>query len=213
MRKYKIKHLKEEILRNMSEETDGSNIVYIEGVDGCGKTTLLEHYIYSNIVPFWPEKDTNFYQTVKEQLAKDKNTRERIETLTDYNSGLIQYFRTLNSEKAIVVDRLCDSTVVYHYLNKDDGSVTMETVKKLGKLIAKTVGSDRIYIDLDSKKCLDNIKQRNIALGRKEKDTEKNLDNLKRAYDDLYKMYQEDIGVKIAYVQDNIQADKLLTTY
>lgn len=167
-------------------------LITIEGIDGCGKTTLQKglRIRLKDLHPLFTKEPTNskLGQSLKNILSQS-NADPLLEAtlfIADHAAHVAEVIRPALFRKRIVIcDRYIDSRIAYQQLSLQN---TMENPNEFLKLAHEgwTVIPDlTLYIDINPETAVDRIKQREFS------DHFETLENLKKIQENYKKIISE----------------------
>lgn len=177
---------------------DNNNIgkfITIEGIDGCGKSTLAENLsdalgkTGASVVLTKEPGGSELGKTLRKILQEQKDpVCEKAEYLL-FAADRAQHFKqiiepALESNKIVISDRWCDSSVAYQGYGR---GIDVEMIKSVNFWATDELKPDLIfYIRIDAQTAFDRIKKRNLELTAFEKEKVEFWARVQRGYEELF---------------------------
>lgn len=155
----------------MNAKVESGIFIVLEGIDGCGKTTVGQKLLtYLNkknfpaILTAEPSKG-DIGRIIRANL-KDNSVHPAIDALLfaadRLDHGIKEIKPALNAGKIVISDRYVDSSLVYQSIQGSDSNLTFDWIKTLNQFCIKP---DRVYLlDLDPNESLKRKKTQNLNL-------------------------------------------------
>jgi dTMP kinase len=169
--------------------------ITIEGIDGCGKSTLAENLTGALILvsapviltkePGGSELGKSLRKILQEQQYPVCEKAEYLMFAADraqHYKHLIQ--PALASGKIVISDRWCDSSVAYQGYGR---GLDVEMIKTVNSWATQNLKPDLIfYIQIDAQTAFDRIKKRNLELTAFEKEKIEFWKRVEHGYDTIF---------------------------
>ncbi len=180
---------------NLVANLHGGKFITIEGIDGCGKSTLAK-----NLTDALVKKGASVVLTKEPGgselgIALRKILQEQKDPVCEKAEYLLfaadraQHFKqiiqpALMNNKIVISDRWCDSSVAYQGYGR---GLDVEIIKNINTWATQELIPDLIfYIRIDAQTAFDRIKKRNLELTAFEKEKVEFWTRVEHGYEELF---------------------------
>ena len=180
---------------NLVTKISGSKFITIEGIDGCGKSTLAKNLADAlvktgaSVVLTKEPGGSELGIALRKILQEQKDpVCEKAEYLL-FAADRAQHFKqiiqpALINNKIVISDRWCDSSVAYQGYGRGLG---VEMIKAINAWATQELIPDLIfYIRIDAQTAFDRIKKRNLELTAFEKEKVEFWTRVEHGYEELF---------------------------
>lgn len=198
-------------------------LISIEGIDGCGKTTLAK-----NLKQYFEEKKLNILltqepggtklgQKLRQILHEEKNMTSDLPEYLLFAADRAQHFEqiiipNLKQNKIIISDRMADSSLAYQGYGR---GLNIEMIKKVNNWAMQNVEPNIvIYVKIDTQTAFDRINKRNEKLTSFEQEKKDFWQKVLNGYKEIFKNKKNIITVDGTLSPEELtkQTIELLTT-
>ncbi len=169
-------------------------LIVIEGIDGCGKTTLIKklkkHFSLQKFIFTKEPGGTSLGLKLREIINKGKKEiTEKAEFLL-FAADRNQHFQhliipALKKGKIIISDRMADSSLAYQGYGR---GVDIKMIKKINKWVTSNTTPDiTIYLHITPEVAFQRIRKRNLKLTNFEKERKKFWSQVVNGYSEIFK--------------------------
>jgi dTMP kinase len=169
--------------------------ITIEGIDGCGKSTLAENLtraltklgapVILTKEPGGSELGKSLRKILQEQQSPVCEKAEYLMFAADRAQHFSQIINpALETGKTVISDRWCDSSVAYQGYGR---GLDVEMIKTVNSWVTQNLKPDLIfYIRIDAQTAFDRIKKRNLELTAFEKEKIEFWKRVEHGYETIF---------------------------
>ena len=166
-------------------------LISIEGIDGCGKTLLIQNLKekFDAVFTFEPGR-TNLGSKLRHILHEEKETTCDISEYLLFAANRAQHFHeivipALLSGKIVISDRMADSSVAYQGYGRE---LDIKMIEQINRWAMQNIVPDwTVYIKIDVQKAFERIAKRNEKLTSFEKEKKQFWTKVINGYETIFK--------------------------
>ncbi|MFH1643847.1 MAG: dTMP kinase [bacterium] len=171
-------------------------LISIEGIDGCGKTTLAQNLKLNfeekkqEILLTQEPGGTSLGKKLRAILHEEKDLTCDLSEYLLFAADRAQHFKqiiisALKENKIVISDRLSDSSLAYQGYGR---GLDIEMIKKTNKWAMQNIEPDFIiYVKIDTQTALQRIGKRNEKLTSFEKEKIDFWNKVIKGYEEIFK--------------------------
>lgn len=179
----------------MNKQTKGI-LISVEGIDGCGKTTLAKNLKQNfeeqnkNTLLTQEPGGTKLGQKLRQILHEEKKMTSDLPEYLLFAADRAQHFEqiiipALQQNKVIISDRMADSSLAYQGYGR---GLDTEMIKKVNSWAMQNIEPNIIiYVKIDTQTAFDRIKKRNEKLTSFEQEKKEFWQKVLNGYEEIFK--------------------------